>query len=216
MPFCRLLVGSGDVLGGWCVVVANICCHRKSSHFVGSHYPHSRTKLQHDWRNMCTLSLFGTFWYSILFWNRGGVKKLVFVALLVNNKSSFHCVKIDHIITGFEVRASHDQRQLIFTTDFSNLLSKDNTVLKLVTLLRVDELLPDVFIWTNILTLNRENISLTHELQWTRHVYCAMHVKNKIISFYDDFQLFKTCKSCWKLSYKTPSYTAEPLGKKII
>ena len=74
-------------------------------------------------------------------------------------------MKIDHIITGFEVRASHDQRQLIFTTDFSNLLSKDNTVLKLVTLLRVDELLPDVFIWTNILTLNRENISLTHELQ---------------------------------------------------
>ena len=69
-------------------------------------------------------------------------------------------MKIDHIITGFEVRASHDQRQLIFTTDFSNLLSKDNTVLKLVTLLRVDELLPDVFIWTNILTLNRENISI--------------------------------------------------------
>ena len=100
------------------MVVVDIHCHRSSSHFVGSHLPHSRTKLQHDLRNTCTLSLLGTFWCYLLLCNRGGVKEVVFVDLLFINKPPFHRVKLDHIISGFEVRVSHYHRQLIFTTDF--------------------------------------------------------------------------------------------------
>ena len=161
----RLLVGLGDVIRCWCVVLFNIRCHRNSNHFVGSHFPHSRTKLQHYWRSTCTLSLFGAFWCSILLYNRGGVKEVDFFPLLVNNKPSFHHVKLDHIITGFEVRVSHNHRQLIFTTDFLKLLSKDNAFLKLVTLLRVDELIPDLFRFMNILTLNRYSLSIPHVIQ---------------------------------------------------
>ena len=51
---------------------------------------------------------------------------------------------------------------LVFTTGFFYPFSKENAVLKLVALLRVDDLCPDVFIWMNILTLNKYSNSLPH------------------------------------------------------
>ena len=73
-------------------------------------------------------------------------------------------MNLDHIITGFEVRVSHNHRQLIFRTFFLPLVGK-NAFLKLVTLLRVDELCPDVFRWMNILTLNGDSLYFTCGLQ---------------------------------------------------
>ena len=113
----RLLVGSGDVLRGWCVVLVKICCHYNSSHFVGSHLSHSRVELQHDWRNTCPLILIGTFRCSLLICNHRSVKEVVFVSLLINNKLLFYRLKLDYIITVFEVRVGHDHIHLIFTTN---------------------------------------------------------------------------------------------------
>ena len=87
-------------------------------------------------------------------------------------------MKLNNIITRFEVRVSHDHRQLILTTNYFDLLSKYNAVLKLVTLLRVDEILSYVFIWMNILNPNGDSRSLPHGLQLMRHAFCATRVKN--------------------------------------